>query len=197
MKGTIRVEVPPLDEVSTGIPAAPKPEPPPLPAVIETEGARGPDGRLKDSALARALGLKSAAARARKKELEANLPLLLKGLGMNKVPEKMAEEYYKNAIEFAECYIKELAMTVGGGYCGPGPASLVQTAGLQLAASRLAFMAGDMITGSRLGNDSRQNIIGAQDLCGKEAIARAKAQQMSPHAALTEALMTDKEDNGQ
>lgn len=188
MKGTMRVEVPPLDEVSSGIPAAPQPPPPPLPAVPETEGARGPDGRLRDPEFARALGLKSALARQRKKEMEAGIPALLKGLGLSSVPEKMSLEYYKMAIEFAESYVRELAMTVGGGYCGPGPSSLVQTAGLQLAASRLAFMAGDMITGSRLGNDSRQNIIGAQDLCGKEALARDKAHQMSPHAALTEAL---------
>jgi hypothetical protein len=57
----------------------------------------------------------------------------------------------------------------------------VASAALQLAASRFAFeVLGDMQLGSRLANDSRQNLLAAHELCAREALSRPKAPAAVP-----------------
>jgi hypothetical protein len=82
------------------------------------------------------------------------------------------EPYEAAAASFQRAHIAWLAAAVGGGYVGPGPASIVATAALQLAASRYAFDRGDYTLGSKLGNDSRQNLLAAHELVAREATAR-------------------------
>ena len=79
--------------------------------------------------------------------------------------------YLADAEAFAAAEVTRLAQTVGGGHCGAAPASMVQSAALQLAASRAAFASGDFDRGSKLANDSRQNLLAAHELCAKEAKA--------------------------
>jgi hypothetical protein len=51
---------------------------------------------------------------------------------------------------------------------------MVASAALQLAASRFAFeVLGDLELGSKLANDSRQNLLAAHELCAREGKARA------------------------
>jgi hypothetical protein len=85
------------------------------------------------------------------------------------------EPYAKAARGFRVAHVTNLARTVGGGYCGPGPASIVASAALQLAASRFAFeVLGDLALGSKLANDSRQGLLAAHELCAREATARSE-----------------------
>jgi hypothetical protein len=85
------------------------------------------------------------------------------------------EPYARAARAFRSQHVSCLAREVGGGQCGPAPASIIATAALQLAASRYAFeVLGDMALGSKLGNDSRQNLLAAHELAAKEAQARPR-----------------------
>jgi len=61
---------------------------------------------------------------------------------------------------------------------------MVASAALQLAASRWAFDRGEFELGSRLANDSRQNLAAAHEYCAKEARAR-------PKGSVTAALQAD------
>lgn len=83
------------------------------------------------------------------------------------------EPYAMAARAFRRTHVTRLARDVGGGHCGPAPASIVASAALQLAASRFAFeVVGDMALGSRLADASRQNLLAAHELCAREAKAR-------------------------
>jgi hypothetical protein len=58
---------------------------------------------------------------------------------------------------------------------------------LQLAASRFTFeVLGDMVLGSPLANDSRQNLLAAHELCAKDSQSRPKSwkdedEERGPH----------------
>jgi hypothetical protein len=85
--------------------------------------------------------------------------------------------YKRAAADFRRAQVRSLARTVGGGHCGPGPASMVASAAWQLAASRFLFDAASgnvdrLVVASRLANDSRQNLLAAHELCAREAQAR-------------------------
>lgn len=83
--------------------------------------------------------------------------------------------FAKAAAAFRKQHVTTLARNVGGGHCGTGPSSMVASAALQLAASRFAFeVLGDFQLGSRLANDSRQNLLAAHELCAREAQTRPK-----------------------
>lgn len=85
------------------------------------------------------------------------------------------KDYARAARGFRKAHITTLARSVGGGHCGPAPASIIASAALQFAASRFAFeVLGDMTLGSRLANDSRQNLLAAHELCAREAQARPR-----------------------
>lgn len=84
--------------------------------------------------------------------------------------------YAKLGREWRDAHMARLGATVGGGHVGPGPASIVSTAALQLAASRWlsdrGAEAGDaraLLDAARLANDSRQNLLAAHELCAREA----------------------------
>ncbi len=82
-----------------------------------------------------------------------------------------------------------LARTVGGGVCGPAPASIIASAALQLAASRFAYeVLGDVALGSKLSNDSRQNLLAAHELCAREAQSRQAQKPNSAHEAAAAAF---------
>jgi hypothetical protein len=87
--------------------------------------------------------------------------------------------YKRAASDFRRAQVMSLARTVGGGHCGPAPASIIASAAWQLAASRFLFdtAAGDvakLTAASRLANDSRQNLLAAFELAAREAQARPR-----------------------
>ena len=112
---------------------------------------------------------------------------LASGIGLAKHFSDPAFERYRNAAEnFARLHVKRLAETVGGGDCGPGPASVVWSAGLQLAASRWAFeVKGDPALGSRLANDSRQNLLAAHELCVRKSRHRERTKRFIVNTRFT------------
>jgi len=168
-KGVPRVEVLPVDELPAGVPA-------PARLVAPRDAA----GRLLPGAgtteLARSGGLAAAEARQ-----------LGQLLGLWTPPEGHAfAPYARLGREWRDAHMAQLGATVGGGHVGPGPASIVSTAALQLAASRwlsdVGAEAGDaksLLEASRLADASRQNLLAAHELCAREAQARPLTQRQS------------------
>ena len=137
--------------------------------------ARRSDGTVADSASARELGRRGG----RKSQLYTRI---LRSLGLVELASDHAFFAYEVAgQEFADSYIASLARMFDG-TCGEGPASIVKTAGLQLAVSRYFYDQGKR-TGdvgllgkaSQLGNDSRVSAGSAYELQSREAEARTKA----------------------
>jgi hypothetical protein len=137
-----------------------------------------PDERTQGGRFAKgATSVQAAGGRAR-----AGSVRLARTLGLTALPDdsKFAP-YRRQAAAFRRAEVARLARTVGGGYCGAGPASIVGTAALQLAMSRYITdnadnaTADDLMKASKLGNESRQNLLAAHELCAKEAKARPKA----------------------
>jgi hypothetical protein len=177
-KGTPRIEVLPADELPVGVPAD---------ARHESPHDRGEAGRF---APGNTLSTRGGRARAGKTRLADRL-------GLRSLPVGAAFAAYKaSAVSFRRAQCAELARTVGGGVCGPGPSSLVASAALQLAWSRylsdVAAEKGDAqgaLIASRLADASRQSLLAAHELCAREGAARAaSASPAAPHAALAEAL---------
>jgi hypothetical protein len=161
-KGVPRIEVLPADELPAGV-AAPS----------RLEAPRDEAGRLLPGPGTTALASKGGAAAAESRQLAKLLGLWEPPEGHEYAP------YARLAREWRDAHTKQLAATVGGGEVGPGPASIVATAALQLAASRwlsdIGAKDGDakaLLDGSRLANDSRQNLLAAHELAAKEAMAR-------------------------
>jgi hypothetical protein len=181
----VRVEVPPIDELSAGAPAGPA-MPSPVPPAGKPKRSRqgdgkGAAGRLRGRPdLAREAGRKGAlATNARRRDLR-----VLESLGLrHAVPEGAVLAlwpYLDDAERFAKAEVERLAQSVGGGVVPPNVASIVQTAALQLAGSRMAIAQGKVEIASRLGNDSRQNLLAAHELCAREAKARASMPGARP-----------------
>lgn len=166
--GSPRIEVLPVDELPGGLAAA-KPQAQALP--------RPPYGA--GSAEAREAGRRGG-------KRKAGTTALASGIGLAKAFRDPTFERYRRAAEaFAKLHVKHLAQSVGGGSCGPAPSSIIWSAGLQLAASRWAFeVAGDPALGSRLANDSRQNLLAAHELCAREAVARPGPRESALVAAI-------------
>jgi len=156
--GVPRVEVLPVDELPTGLQVAKQ---------GSSTAQRTSSGRwAKGSSTAQrqgGLALK-------------DKPRLARRLALGEAFADPAFEPYAQAAKaFRKAKVCDLARGVGGGHCGAGPASIVASASLQLAASRYAFeVLGDMPLGSKLANDSRQNLLAAHELCAREALARPK-----------------------
>lgn len=155
------VETMPADELPDGVPA---PSTAPQPA--RDASGRFQAGTPQTRAMA-AAGGRSRAARTH----------LAHTLGVS-TDDPTWRTYLRQAEAFRRAQVRMLAQTVGGGMCGPAPAALVASAALALAASRYAYSQGDMVTGSRLSTEVRQNLLGAHELCAKEALARPKAHRM-------------------
>jgi hypothetical protein len=163
-KGFPRIEVLPVDELPAGSPVTAR-EPSP--------NDRGEAGRFaRGNKLARAGG-KATAGKSR----------LASKLGLRALPEGSAFRQYRAAASsFRRAQCAALASTVGGGYCGPAPSSVVASSALALAWSRylgdLAAEQGDpelALKAARLGETSRQHLLAAHELCAREATARPRS----------------------
>jgi hypothetical protein len=159
-----RVDVLPADELPAGRPASARPGSP-------TD--RGEAGRfVPGNSLASAGGI---ATRGRSR--------LTARLGLATLPDGAAfAPYRRAAATFRRVQCSELARTVGGGVCGPGPSSVVASAALALAWSRYlsdeAARTGDAelaMRSARLGETSRQHLMAAHELCAREAEARPRS----------------------
>lgn len=156
------VETLPADELPRGVQATTQ---------VESTTERQADGRFrKGTRTAQSQGGKARKGKTR----------LASKLGLTKLTSDAAfAPYLKAAEDFKRAQVASLARTVGGGYCGPAPSSIVATAALQLAASRhffdLAAESGDAdlaVKASRLGDASRSSLLTAHELCAREALAR-------------------------
>lgn len=180
--GRPHVEVCPADELPLGVPG---------PSRAELPIDRERDGRFKPgNSLAGVAGRANAGATrlAKRLGLRDDLP----------TPTELAE-YMKAARSWRRAQCSALAASVGGGYCGPGPSSIVATAALQLAWSRYFYdqaaehvgdagrVGGLVARASELSNAHRQNLLAAHELCAREAKARQDAKP-SAHAQLAAAL---------
>lgn len=155
--GTPRVEVLPADELPAGVPAV---------ARFDSPTDRGERGKFAE-------GNSVAAAGGRARAGHTRLARKLR-LGES-FSDPRFEPYAAAARGFRRAHVATLARTVGGGHCGPAPASIIASASLQLAGSRFAFeVLGDMALGSRLADASRQNLLAAHELCAREAQARPR-----------------------
>jgi hypothetical protein len=161
----LHVEVARADELPEGVPAPSRQEP-----------ARDAAGRLLPSPGTTALASLAGRAAAEARQLGQLLGLWEPPEGHSYAP------YARLAREWRDDHMRELASTVGGGEVGPGPASIVSTAAIQMGASRwLSDRGADLgdakmlLDGSRLADSSRQNILAAFELAAREAEARTKA----------------------
>jgi hypothetical protein len=131
-------------------------------------------GKVIDPESAAILGRIGGFKKAERDRALADTPTLVRKLGLRGAVAESFLPYLDDAEEYASAECERLAKLVGGGECGMGPASMVQSAALQLAGSRFAFAAGDLITGSRLADASRANLMSARDECAREAQSRPR-----------------------
>lgn len=103
-------------------------------------------------------------------------------LGMAEVGDELAP-YIDAASEFATAQIAHLASTVGGGHVGPGPASIVQSSALALAASRYLYARGSKTGDAKLlgqaatlADKSRTSLLTAHEITAREAQSQPQAQ---------------------
>lgn len=164
-KGVPRIEVLPCDELPVGMPA-----PASRAADRDASGKLIPGPGTSEQARRAALAKHEAASLARL-------------TGLWEAPDGHPFQPYQRLIaKWRDAHMSQLAATVGGGEVGPGPASIVSTAALQLGASRflhdLGTESGDakmLLDGSRLADASRQNLLAAHELCAKEAASRPRS----------------------
>ncbi|MFH1177446.1 MAG: hypothetical protein V1750_08570 [Acidobacteriota bacterium] len=161
----VAIETCPADGLPAGVPAPSGPV------------GRRPNGTLT-AAGGRALGRRGGLARATRRRYAARLA---SQLGLTEVGADL-RPYLEMASEWAAAQLLWLADTVGGGSVGPGPASIVHSAALALAASRRLYQqaseAGDpalFVSAARLADQSRQSLLTAHELCAREAKARPAA----------------------
>ena len=163
--GVPRVEVLPPDELPAGMPGCTRPA-----------ADRQRDGRFQPGP-----GTSEVARLGAKATNEARQLARLLGLW---TPEETHayHPYWRLACEWRDAHMATLAATVGGGSVGPGPASIVASAALQLGASRyLADLGAQMCSpkllseAAKLADSSRQNLLAAHELVAKETKAKPKA----------------------
>ncbi len=161
---------------------------------------RDSSGRVTGTEAARTLARKAKGVRKGRTKLSHEL-----GLGwMNQIPS--ARPFVSSARAFARAQCSEIARSVGGGQCGPGPSSLVTSAALQLAASRWLFdsppitttgsaapneLASRLVLASKLADASRQNLLTAYELAAREAQARQQTNAGGGAARLFADLDTE------
>jgi hypothetical protein len=180
-KGSPRVEVLPPDELPEGIPAD---------AGGLSRTASAERGRFTPGNRRSVLGGRAKRGTSR----------LTARLGLATLPDGNAfAPYRRAAATFRRVQCSALASTVGGGFCGPGPSSVVASSALALAWSRYfsdqAAETGDpelAMRSARLGETSRQHLLAAHELCAREAQARPRgpvdplAAWRTPKPALAE-----------
>lgn len=162
--GVPRIEVLPVDELPAGMPAPARP-------AADRDNA----GKFVEGPGTAALARGGAKARHESRQLRRLLGLWTPDDGHEYA------DYHRLASEWRDAHLAQLSATVGGGQVGPGPASLVSSAAIQLGASRyladLGAREGNpklLLAASQLSNDSRQNLLAAHELAAKEAKARPK-----------------------
>jgi hypothetical protein len=169
----LRPLVPRSDELAAGVPASTEvPDPATAKALASVRRVHG--GKVADAESASILGSLGGKAKAKRDRALASTSALVQGLGLRDVSATEFLAYLGHAEAFAVAECERLAQLVGGGECGMGPSSMVQSAALQLAGSRFAFARGDLIAGSRLADASRANLMSARDECAREAAARPR-----------------------
>jgi hypothetical protein len=164
-------------------PTAPRPDelPSGTPQSAEPHNPRDFDERGK-FAVGNAIARRGGRATAGKTRLASRL-------GLKGLPDDAAFRPYRAAAKsFQRAQCAELARSVGAGFCGPAPSSMVASAALQLAWSRYlsdqAAATGDpafAVAASRLADASRNNLLSAHEACAKEAAARPR-QPLRPGA---------------
>jgi hypothetical protein len=174
-RGRPHVEVLPADELPAGVRGPARP-------VAPRDGA----GRLLPGVGTSELAREGGRAKAEARQLGQLLGLADVEDGHPWAP------YARLAREWRDHHMGTLAATVGGGEVGPGPASIISSAALQLAASRWLSDQGAreadakaLLDASRLADASRQNLLAAHELAAKEAQARPR----DPYAALERRLV--------
>lgn len=167
----VRVETAPVDELPVGIPGE---------AHEELPTDRGARGKF---APGNTLAARGGNAKRGKTRLASTLGLSRLTEGEGFAP------YRRKAVSFRRTMTSSIALTVGGGVCGPGPSSMIATAALQLAWSRyfsdIAAQIGDPVKAaelalkaSALGDKSRQSLLTAHELAAVEAAARPKPKSV-------------------
>lgn len=158
----LRAETAPANELPAGVPADTRRESP---------SDRAAGGRFAEG---NSLARQGGCAKRGKSRLTARLGLTDLPSGSTFAP------YRRAAATFRRVQCAELARTVGGGVCGPGPSSIVASAALALAWSRWtsdeATHTGDPDLAARalrMADTSRQMLLTAFELCAREAQARA------------------------
>jgi hypothetical protein len=131
---------------------------------------------------------------ARERERGPRLALLA-GLGLQGLTPEFLAGFLKAADEFSEAERTRLARVIGGGVCEGSAALLVDAGALATAASRAAYATGDAALGARLSAEARSNLLGAHELCAREAKGRPRAQPawmdlFQPEPALAPAVST-------
>ncbi len=176
-----RVETPPVDELPAGIRSEYGPS---------ERSNRGPNGRFVKG---------NTAGRARRGQTRLSTALQLAKAddpgGMRK--------YIRAADAWRAAQADELARSVGGGYCGPGPTSILATAALALAASRFLFDQAvaeggnpeKLTRAAKLGDSHRQALLTATALCAQEAETRPRSRTATDEAlARIDAVILPDED---
>ncbi len=166
-KDALRVETLQADEQPEGIPA-----PSGGAGLLQAEPARRSNGQLADRQGASQLGRRGGLARAAK----ASQLAALIGLGLRGAAPEVLGPFLADANAFAASEVERLARECGGGVCPQNAAALVQQAALAMAGSRAAYAQGDTALGAKLGVEVRQNLLGARELCVREAQSRPRAQ---------------------
>jgi hypothetical protein len=185
-RGSPRVETLPVDELPTGIPAD---------ADGDSRAATRETGRFARGNRRSVLGGRAKRGSSR----------LTARLGLSSLRDADAFAPYRRAsATFRRAQCAELARTVGGGVCGPGPSSVVASAALALGWSRYfsdqAAATGDAelaMRSSRLAETSRQHLLAAHELVAREALSRREANPMKACEALAAAMMAESETTGE
>jgi len=174
-QGRYRPQTPRSGKVAAGLPAD-------VPAASGSTDAamaatlagvkRSERGTVHDSEAARALGRLGGLSKAKRDKDTAALPALVRHLGLHGVvSDKGLAGYLAKAEEFADAECARLARLVGGGECGVGPRSIVQSAAIQLAASRCALERGDHLIASKLAESSSKSLMVARDELARSTVA--------------------------
>lgn len=181
--GRPHIEVPAVHELPAGMPAHAPAEAGLVPG--STSRAFGP--LPKGSPDAAQLARHAAAERWRKVRAEQAQVRALDSLGLHGMPPEAMHPYLLDADQFAEHERARIAAEVGGGQCGAGPTTMIQSAALALAGSRYLYASGsptNLALAARLATESRQHLLAAHTLAALEAKARADSSTDPFQAAL-------------
>lgn len=198
--GRPHVEVPPHDELPAGIPAEETGEPPatdPGPAPLAVRDERG---RFLPGQGTREIGARGGRPRGSNSAVKWGKALRLGGLLKVLEDDQNLAPLIRESQRWYRTKVREVAAAVGGGVASAGVVSVLKTAAWQrafssalfeLAAKRAYAWRVEEVDGkkrpeprfdlvamaSKLGNDSRQNLLAAHSLAALEAAANREAEK--------------------